>query len=67
MHLLRPQIITDNNRYWYDMNLGPDTAEETYQYNLATYGPDHTYDDFIQNFTASAFEPKEWVDLLADA
>ncbi|KUJ24113.1 glycoside hydrolase [Mollisia scopiformis] len=53
--------------YWYDMNLGPDTPEETYQYNLATYGPNHVYDDFIQNFSASVFDPKEWVDLFADA
>ena len=49
------------------MNLGPDTSEETYQYNLATYGPDHVYDDFIQNFTASVFDPKDWVDLFSDA
>lgn len=25
------------------------------------------YDDFIQNFTADAWDPKEWVDLFADA
>jgi hypothetical protein len=56
-----------NTRYWWDQNLGPDTPEETYQYNLKTYGPDHVYDDFIQNFTASAWDPKEWVDLFADA
>lgn len=53
--------------YWWDMNLGPDTPEETYQYNLATYGPNHTYDEFIPDFTASVFDPKEWVDLFADA
>ncbi|KAI9685859.1 MAG: hypothetical protein M1822_004137 [Bathelium mastoideum] len=53
--------------YWWDMNLGPDTSERTYEYNLATYGPDHVYDDFIQNFTASVFNPKEWVDLFNDA
>ncbi|KAF8865386.1 glycoside hydrolase [Acephala macrosclerotiorum] len=53
--------------YWYDQNLGPSTPEQTYQYNLATYGRDHVYDDFIQNFTASAFNPKEWVDLFSDA
>jgi len=40
---------------------------ETYQYNLATYGRDHIYDDFIADFTPSAFGPKEWVDLFADA
>ena len=49
------------------MNLGPDTTERTYEYDLATYGPNHVYDDFIQNFTASAFEPKDWVDLFSDA
>jgi hypothetical protein len=47
--------------YWYHMNQGPDTWDQTYQYNLATYGPNHNYDDFIQNFTASAFNPKDWV------
>lgn len=53
--------------YWWDMNEGPDTTEQTYQYNLATYGEQWVYDDFIQNFTASAFDPKEWVDLFDDA
>ncbi|KAL9091437.1 MAG: hypothetical protein Q9165_004823 [Trypethelium subeluteriae] len=53
--------------YWWDTNLGPGTSEETYQYNLATYGPNHNYDDFIQNFTASVFNPKDWVDLFSDA
>lgn len=53
--------------YWWDMNEGPDTPEETYQYHLATYGADVVYDDFIPNFTASAFDPKEWVDLFDDA
>lgn len=53
--------------YWWDMNEGPDTSVRTWEYNLAHYGPNHTYDDFIQNFTASAWDPKEWVDLFADA
>ncbi|KAK3671938.1 hypothetical protein LTR78_008113 [Recurvomyces mirabilis] len=53
--------------YWWDMNQGPNTTGQFYEYNLATYGPDHVYDDFIQNFTASIFDPKAWVDLFADA
>ena len=53
--------------YWWDMNIGPATPEETYQYNLEIYGPDHNYDDFIPEFTASAWNPREWVDLFADA
>lgn len=53
--------------YWWDMNEGPDTSVRTYEYHLETYGPDVVYDDFIANFTASAFDPKEWVDLFDDA
>ncbi|KAE8853021.1 hypothetical protein HRS9122_00013 [Pyrenophora teres f. teres] len=41
--------------------------ERTYEYHLETYGPHVTFDDFIANFTASAYDPKEWVDLFADA
>jgi alpha-L-fucosidase len=48
------------------MNQGPNTTDRTYEYNLATYGPNHVYDDFIQNFTANAFNPKDWLDLFAD-
>lgn len=53
--------------YWWDLNQGPTFSTHTYEYHLRTYGPDVVYDDFIQNFTASVFDPKEWVDLFADA
>ena len=55
--------------YWWYMNQGPDSSNDAgfYQYNLDTYGPDHVYDDFIQNFTTEFYDPKEWVDLFADA
>ena len=53
--------------YWWSLNGGPNESHETYQHHLATYGPNVVYDDFIQNFTASAFDPKEWVYLFADA
>lgn len=53
--------------YWWSLNGGPNESHETYQHHLATYGPNVVYDDFIQNFSASAFDPKEWVDLFADA
>lgn len=49
------------------MNSGPETEDRTYQYHLETYGTDFVYDDFISDFTASEFDPKEWVDLFADA
>lgn len=40
---------------------------QTYQWHLDHYGPDVVYDDFIANFTASKFDPKEWVDLFAES
>jgi alpha-L-fucosidase len=43
------------------------SATATYQYHLATYGKDFNYDNFTSNFTDVAFDPKEWVDLIADA
>lgn len=53
--------------YWWRQNQGPGKKDQTWEYHLDTYGPDVVYDDFIQNFTASVFDPKEWVDLFADA
>jgi alpha-L-fucosidase len=49
------------------LNKGPNTSDQTYEYHLANYGPDFVYDDFIANFTTETFNPKEWVDLFADA
>ena len=54
-------------RYWWALNQGPDSWSQTYQYHQQTYGQNVVYDDFIQNFTADAWDPKEWVDLFADA
>ncbi|GFF61167.1 hypothetical protein IFM51744_10604 [Aspergillus udagawae] len=53
--------------YWWSLNQGPSNPTETYQYHLETYGENVVYDDFIRNFTADAWDPKEWVDLFADA
>lgn len=47
--------------------MSPNDRTKTYQWHLDHYGPDVVYDDFIANFTAEAFEPKEWVDLFAEA
>lgn len=49
------------------MNAGPNTSDETYEFNLDNYGANHTYDDFMKSFTASAWDPKEWVDVFAEA
>ncbi|KAF1965624.1 glycoside hydrolase [Bimuria novae-zelandiae CBS 107.79] len=53
--------------YWWHLNEGPETSDQTYQYHLEHYSPEVVYDDFIQNFSASAYKPKDWVDLFADA
>lgn len=53
-------------RYW-SSQMSPDDPTKTYQYHLEHYGPDFVYDDFMANFTAEKFRPKEWVDLVADA
>lgn len=47
--------------------MDPKDRTKTYQWHLDHYGPDVVYDDFIANFTASKFNPKEWVDLFAEA
>ncbi|KAJ5712118.1 hypothetical protein N7488_006274 [Penicillium malachiteum] len=53
--------------YWWWLNEGPNGSVGVFDYHLEKYGPHVVYDDFIQNFTASAFDPKEWVDLFADS
>ena len=47
--------------------MNPDDPTRTYQYHLQHYGPKFLYDDFMENFTAENFKPKDWVDLIADA
>ncbi|CAG7920291.1 unnamed protein product [Penicillium olsonii] len=53
--------------YWWTMNSGPLDKTNTYGYHLDKYGAEFVYDDFIGDFSASAWDPKEWVDLFADA
>ncbi|KAJ5682999.1 hypothetical protein N7462_006164 [Penicillium macrosclerotiorum] len=53
--------------YWWWLGQGPDYPTDVYDYHLEKYGPNLVYDDFIQNFTVDAWDPKEWVDLFADA
>lgn len=54
--------------WWYSNNhyVGSDKSD-CLEYRLETFGPDWNYDDGFVNFTASAYDPKEWVDLFADA
>ncbi|KAJ7073184.1 glycoside hydrolase family 29 protein [Mycena amicta] len=57
---------------WYDfyMRTSPQNASNpTWAHHLATYGADVDYEDFVSqgNFTASKFDPAQWVDLFAAA
>ncbi|KIM93820.1 glycoside hydrolase family 29 protein [Oidiodendron maius Zn] len=52
--------------YWNTMH-NPNDHTQTYQYHEATYGTNFNYDDFFSNFTASKFDAKSWVDLVAAA
>ncbi|KAI0036162.1 glycoside hydrolase family 29 protein [Vararia minispora EC-137] len=54
---------------WYDwwLHNPPNNQSAVWRHHLATYGPDVVYDDFIQNFTASAWSPDDWIDLFVNA
>ncbi|KAK8157485.1 putative alpha-L-fucosidase [Phyllosticta citrichinensis] len=50
--------------YWFYTHHPAADKSGALEYGLRTFGPDVVYDDFFQNFTASKFDPKEWVDLF---
>ncbi|CAL1711586.1 unnamed protein product [Somion occarium] len=54
---------------WYNWQLHnpPNNGSPTWVHHLQTYGADIVYDDFIANFSASAWSPDDWTDLFADA
>ncbi|EMR67102.1 putative glycoside hydrolase family 29 protein [Eutypa lata UCREL1] len=53
--------------YWWWLNLGAGDSIQVWEHHRDTYGENLVYDDFIPEFTASEFDPKEWVDLFVDA
>ncbi|KAI0449924.1 glycoside hydrolase family 29 protein [Xylaria acuta] len=53
--------------WWYSTHHPQADPSDFYDYRLRTYGPDWAYDDTFSYFTASQFDPKDWVDLFADA
>ncbi|THG97827.1 hypothetical protein EW026_g4244 [Hermanssonia centrifuga] len=54
---------------WYnwDFHNPPNSGSPTWTHHLQTYGPDVVYDDFIANWTASAWSPNDWTDLFSNA
>ncbi|KAI4861461.1 glycoside hydrolase family 29 protein [Hypoxylon rubiginosum] len=53
--------------WWYSTHHPQADSSDFYDYRLRTYGEDWAYDDTFEEFTASNFDPKAWVDLIADA
>ncbi|KAI1773778.1 glycoside hydrolase family 29 protein [Hypoxylon cercidicola] len=53
--------------WWYSTHHPQADRSDFYDYRLRTYGEDWAYDDTFEDFTASSFDAKAWVDLIADA
>ncbi|RDI89150.1 5'-3' exoribonuclease 2 [Venturia inaequalis] len=53
--------------WWYSTHHPQADKSDFYDYRLRTFGQDWSYDDTFPEFTADAWNPKEWVDLFADA
>ncbi|KAI5859959.1 glycoside hydrolase family 29 protein [Durotheca rogersii] len=53
--------------WWYSTHHPQADRSGFFDYRLRTYGPDWAYDDTFVDFTASAFDARAWVDLIADA
>lgn len=54
--------------WWYSNNhFVQADKSDSYGYRLETFGPDWNYDDGFPDFTAAAWDPREWVDLFAEA
>ncbi|GHG30373.1 MULTISPECIES: alpha-L-fucosidase [Amycolatopsis] len=51
---------------WYWQNQ-QDPNGATYAYHRQKYGENFAYDDFIPLFTAARFDPRSWLNLIADA
>ncbi len=50
---------------WYGYELNQ-PGSPTYQHHAATYGEDFGYDDFIEQWKAERFDPRDWLDLFVD-
>ncbi|KAF2769289.1 tissue alpha-L-fucosidase [Teratosphaeria nubilosa] len=53
--------------WWYSTHHPQADKSDFYDYRLRTFGPDWKYDDSFEGYTAAQWDPKEWVDLFADA
>ncbi|TLD05922.1 uncharacterized protein PgNI_09032 [Pyricularia grisea] len=53
--------------WWYSTHPPPADRSGFREHRLRTYGKDWAYDDTFPDFTADKYDPKEIVDLIADA
>ncbi|KAI0157104.1 glycoside hydrolase family 29 protein [Hypoxylon sp. FL1284] len=53
--------------WWFSTHHPQSDTSDVYDYRRRTFGESWAYDDQFANFTASAYDPKAWVDLIADA
>ncbi|KAI1338160.1 glycoside hydrolase family 29 protein [Xylariaceae sp. FL0016] len=53
--------------WWYSTHHPQADSSDFYDYRLRTYGEAWAYDDTFPDFTAANYDPKAWVDLIADA
>lgn len=61
-----PLLIVLSYR-WYTTHHPQADSSDFYDYRLRTYGSAWAYDDSFADFTASNYDPKAWVNLIADA
>uniref|UniRef100_D8PTJ5 alpha-L-fucosidase n=1 Tax=Schizophyllum commune (strain H4-8 / FGSC 9210) TaxID=578458 RepID=D8PTJ5_SCHCM len=54
---------------WYNwqLHVPPNASSPTWTHHLETYGQDVVYDDFIDQWDTSEWNPDDWVDLFAEA
>ena len=54
---------------WYNwqLHVPPNASSPTWTHHLETYGQDVVYDDFIEQWDTSVWNPDDWVDLFAEA
>lgn len=49
------------------MHVPNDTSSPTWTHHKEKYGTEFLYDDFIPQWKADEWDPKDWLDLFVDA
>lgn len=62
----REELISNKFHRWYTTHRSAD-ASDFYDYRFRTFGPEWNYDDSFPAYTGSNYDPKAWVDLIAES